>query len=59
MANEDIKVAAKRVGVQQWKIADALGIAETTFCRKLRRELPQEAKEKIFLIISELAKEVD
>lgn len=58
MKNQEIKNMAKQNGVRMWMIADALGIADTTFCRKLRRELPTEEKEKIFSIIRELAGEV-
>lgn len=55
--NQEIKNMAKQNGVRMWMIADALGIADTTFCRKLRRELPAEEKERIFAIIDRLAKE--
>lgn len=41
-----------------WQIAEALGIADCSLSRKLRRELPAEEKEKIFSIIRELAGEV-
>lgn len=58
MKNQEIRNLAKSAGVKMWEIADALGIADTTFCRKLRRELPSEEKEKIFRIIHELAGEV-
>ena len=58
MKNQEIKDTAKQNGVRMWMIADALGIADTTFCRKLRRELPAEEKEKIFGIIRELSQGV-
>lgn len=58
MKNQEIKNMAKQSGVRMWMIADVLGIADTTFCRKLRRELPAEEKERIFSIIQELAGEV-
>lgn len=45
---------AKQNGVRMWMIADALGIADTTFCRKLRKELSPSEKEKIFSIIDRL-----
>ena len=41
-----------------WQIAEALGIADCTFSRKLRKELPREEKEKIFSIIERLSQEV-
>lgn len=57
--NQDIRNAAKRADVKLWQIADKLGINDGNFSRRLRRELPQEEKEKIFGIISELAKEAE
>lgn len=57
MKNQEIRNKAKQNGVKMWMIADALGIADTTFCRKLRRELPTEETARILDIIQELAKE--
>lgn len=57
MKNQDIRQAAAGAGLRLWQIADALGIADCNFSRRLRRELPPEEKEKIFSIIQELAKE--
>ena len=56
MNNRDIRVEAMRVGVKLWQIAEALGISEVTFSRRLRRELSPEEKAKIQLIILELSK---
>lgn len=58
MRNQDIRRAAAGAGVKLWQIAEALGIADCSMSRKLRRELPAEEKEKIFSIIQELAQEV-
>lgn len=58
MANLDIRAAAVSAGVRLWRVADALGIADASLSRKLRKELPQEEKEKIFSIIRELSQEV-
>lgn len=58
MKNQEIRTLAKSTGVKLWEVADALGIADTTFCRKLRKEFPADEKEKILSIITELAKEV-
>ena len=55
MMNRDIKNAAAGAGVKLWQIADALGIADSTFSRKLRRELSDEEKAKIYAIISRLS----
>lgn len=56
-ANLDIRAAAKSAGVKLWEIADKLGITDSNFSRKLRHELPQVEKERIFSIIEEIAKE--
>ena len=58
MSNTDVRLAAKRAGVKLWEIADELGIQDSAFSRKLRKELPKEEKEWIFEIIERLSKEV-
>lgn len=57
MNNQDIRRTAAGAGVKLWQIAEALGIADCSLSRKLRRELPPEEKQKIFGIIRELSKE--
>ena len=57
MSNIDIRTMATANGVHLWRIADALGMADNAFSRKLRKELPQEEKEKILTVIKKLAKE--
>lgn len=58
MANQDVRRTAAGAGIRLWQIAEALGIADCNFSRKLRRELPAEEKERIFSIIRELSGEV-
>ena len=58
MTNLDIRRTAAGAGVKLWQIADALGIADCSLSRKLRKELPQEEKDRIFGIIRELSQEV-
>ena len=55
--NYDIRTMARSQGVKFWEIADALCIQDSAFSRMLRKELPQEEKEKILQIIDQLAKE--
>lgn len=55
MKNLDIRTKLKEANIKQWELADQLGIAEMTLVRKLRYELPEEEKQKIFSIIEELA----
>ena len=57
MHNKEIRSAAKNAGVRLWEVAAAYGINDGNFSRKLRRELPQEEKEKILAIIDRLAQE--
>ncbi len=42
MANNEIKDYAKKKRVCLWEVANRLGIADTTFSRKLRVELSQK-----------------
>lgn len=55
--NLDIREAAQNNAVMLWEIADKIGIADSSFSRKLRRELPQGEKQRIFSAIEEIAKE--
>lgn len=57
LANTDIRIAAKNKGVRLWEVAETLKISEPTMTRKLRRELPQDEKRRIFEIIDEIAAE--
>ena len=54
MQNLDIRQRAENAGVRLWQIADKLQINDGNFSRRLRKELPQPEKEKIFGIIQEL-----
>lgn len=56
-ANLDIRAKVKGAGVKLWEIADKLGITDSHFSRKLRHELPQAEKDRIFSIVEEIAKE--
>ncbi len=57
--NIDIRRTAAGAGVKLWQIAEALGMADCSLSRKLRRELPAEEKARIFEIIARLAGEVE
>lgn len=57
MANEIIKANAKRKSIRLWEVAESLEMQDSAFSRKLRKELPQEEKEKILAIIDRLAQE--
>lgn len=55
MNNQDIRRTAAGAGVKLWQIAEALGIADCSLSRKLRRELPPEEKTRMLNIIRELS----
>ena len=55
--NKAIRSAAKAAGVRHWEIAEKLGMQDSAFSRKLRRELPTEEQEKILGVINDLAAE--
>lgn len=57
MANKDIKLAAAGAGVRMWQIADELGIRDCNLSRKLRHEISDDEKERIFTIIEKLSKQ--
>ncbi len=56
MHNQDIRSEVKNAGLKLWMIADAFHVAEATFIKKLRHELPEAEKVKIRVIINELKK---
>ena len=57
MYNREIREAAKSTGVHLWQVANVYGVNDGNFSRKLRKELPQEEKQKIREIIDRLAQE--
>lgn len=57
MSNLEIRTAAKRAGIRLWQIAEAYGVNDGNFSRKLRKELPAEEAKKIMEIIERLTQE--
>lgn len=55
-ANVDIRQKAHEKGVSIWELADGLGLAETTFYRRLRHELSEAEKHHIMEVIEKIAK---
>ena len=54
MTNEDIRQEVKNANLKLWQIAERLGIRDTEFSKKLRKELSNEEKEKIRQAIKSL-----
>lgn len=57
MKNKEIRDYANAKNVKLWQIAAKLGINDGNFSRKLRFELSEDEKEKIKVIINEIAAE--
>ena len=55
LANSDIRSTAKTKGVRLWEIAEFLKVSDPTMTRMLRRELPNEEKQRFLSIIEEIA----
>lgn len=59
MHNNDIRQAAAASGIHLWQIAEAYGMADTTFSKLLRRELSFEKKQEILAIIDKIVSQGD
>ena len=57
MSNKEIRCALINCGVKQYKLAERLGITESTLSKKLRKELGCDERLRMLEAISELAKE--
>ena len=57
LANSDIRSTAKTKGVRLWEIAEFLKVSDPTMTQMLRRELPNEEKQRFLSIIEEIASE--
>lgn len=57
MYNKEIREAARNMGIHLWEVAEAYGVNDGNFSRKLRKELSAPEKEKILGIIDRLAQE--
>ncbi len=54
MKNKEIREAAQKAGVKLWQLAEALGMADYNFSRKLRKEFTPEEKTKALNAIERL-----
>ncbi len=54
MCNADVRERAKASGVFLYQVAAAMGISEPTMTRKLRFEMPESEKKKVFDVIDGL-----
>ena len=62
LPNQDVRKRlkeAKENNINAYQIAEAIGIADTTFSRYLRKEMDLELKMKIFNAIENLNKKME
>lgn len=59
MNNLEVRSAIKQARLFGYEVAEALGISETHFSRKLRKEMNPEEKERVLAAIKKLVKEAD
>lgn len=57
MTNVTIRNAAREAGVHHWEVAEALGISEGSFCRRMRHELPEAEQARILTIINDISEQ--
>lgn len=55
--NRDIREAVIAAHLHYYEVADALGIADSTFSRRLRYELPEDEKKTVMAAINQLKEE--
>lgn len=51
-ANNDIRLKASGSGVALWRIAEALGITDATFSRKLPTNYPRKQRRKYTALLT-------
>ena len=51
MNKTELRSILSKAGIKQWQIAEALGIREENFSRKLRHELNDQDEKKVLVAI--------
>lgn len=57
LKNVEIREALKEKGIYQYELADKMGISEFTLVKRFRKEQAPKEKERIIMLINEIAKE--
>ena len=57
MTGTEIKALIHNAGVKCWQVADALGMQDSNFSRRLRKPFSEEETAKIRAIIENLAEQ--
>lgn len=56
MSGAEIKRQILAAGLKVWQVAEAYGVADTTFSKYLRKDFSSENAEKVLNIINQLKK---
>lgn len=56
-AEQGIREDIRNAGLHQYQVSDALGVAESTFIRWLRKPLPDDKKVEVYSVIERLTRE--
>ena len=54
-ANQDLRQAARESGVYLYQLAEAVGVNDGNFSRRLRHELPEAEKQRLLGMIGKIA----
>ena len=57
MRNPEIRVAMLDAGLKHYQVAEAMNVADETFSRWLRHELPDDKQKQILAVIDQMKKE--
>ena len=57
MRNKDIREALAKSNIKYWELAEKIGVSASWLSVRLRKELPENEKLKIFSLIQEITKE--
>ena len=55
-ANKELREKMQINNIALWKVADKIGVAESTLCRHMRYELEETERQEVSKAIDELAK---
>lgn len=55
--NEEVRNSVKESGLKLWQVAEKLNLNDGNFSRKLRKELSEAEKKRVYVAIEELTKE--
>ena len=59
MQNQFLRNYAKEKHIKMWQLADALGIAESTLCRRLRYEISERNRDVYIHAIDKVAQSLN